>query len=257
MNEKSLVSPKEFIIRRQVGLFRKLKEKFFTGELVIENLMGTRSEFYLYMGRLVYATGGVHPVRRYRRLLNLYCPEALRNFTSDLAENMTSRENEENAISWEYSLLNVWLNKGILSRNQVIELTQILLSEILFDLSLVGKVTYDLRFFSYTINRSIVIDAEQVITKTNKLCHAWQNTELKLFSPNLAPIIKKPQQLKQKISMQDYQNFERYFNGKLSLRELSTYLKQDLINIVKVLSNHVTEGLVELIEIPDLPSPNN
>ena len=256
MNEKSIASAKEFSITRQVGLFRKLKEKFFTGELVVRTMQGTESHFYLYMGRIVYATGGIHPMRRYRRLLNVYCPQAWPEFYRHLQANLFSTSNQAKGISWEYLMLSTWLDKGILSRHQVAELTKNLISEILFDLSLVPKVTYELRFSSCQINPPIIIDVEQAITQSNNFCNAWQQTELRQLSPNLAPCIKNAQQLKEKVSLENYEVLERHFNGRLSLRELSSYLRQDLLNIVRAISNYIMEGLLELIEIPDLPNPS-
>ena len=50
-----------------------VKQQQETGCLVL-GLGSYCWQFYLFMGRLVYATGGVHPVRRWRRLGSQYLP---------------------------------------------------------------------------------------------------------------------------------------------------------------------------------------
>ena len=66
-----------FTATKQIELFESLKESRFSGQLVISNTQEHTWILYLYLGRIVYASGGMHPVRRWRRHVVAYCPERL------------------------------------------------------------------------------------------------------------------------------------------------------------------------------------
>jgi len=51
-----------------------LQKKQATGTLVVEG-EGQKWQLYWFMGRLLYATGGVHRVRRWQRVRRTHCPQ--------------------------------------------------------------------------------------------------------------------------------------------------------------------------------------
>jgi len=55
--------------------FTTLKPERFSGKLLLKGSLGQEWIFYLFLGRILYATGGIHPVRRWRRNLKVYCTE--------------------------------------------------------------------------------------------------------------------------------------------------------------------------------------
>jgi len=47
--------------------FLLMKEEQFSGQLILKNSLGYNWVFHLFLGRILYASGGIHPVRRWRR----------------------------------------------------------------------------------------------------------------------------------------------------------------------------------------------
>jgi chemotaxis family two-component system response regulator PixG len=68
---------RQFTATKQIELFESLKGSRFSGQLVIYDTQDCTWVIYLYLGRIVYASGGGHPIRRWRRHLVAYCPERL------------------------------------------------------------------------------------------------------------------------------------------------------------------------------------
>ena len=52
-----------------------LKPAKFTGTVLVKSSSGQEWTFYLYQGRILYVTGGLHPVRRWQRHLATFCPQ--------------------------------------------------------------------------------------------------------------------------------------------------------------------------------------
>jgi DNA-binding response OmpR family regulator len=92
--------------------FAALKQSQFTGQLSVKAEGGGEQQwiFYLYLGRLLYATGGTHPMRRWQRNISTYCPQIER-----YQENMPIDADSPA----EYQLLNLWLDRQQISREQV------------------------------------------------------------------------------------------------------------------------------------------
>ena len=56
------------------GLLGVRSRMHFTGRLDVRT-SGQQWSLYLYMGRLIWAAGGPHPVRRWHRYMTQYCPQ--------------------------------------------------------------------------------------------------------------------------------------------------------------------------------------
>lgn len=81
-----------------------LKQTQFNGKFVVKGPLQEEWIFYLFLGRIIYATGGNHPVKRWRRNLLVHCPEIDFNQLK-LPSNISSSCAEALNISWEYQLL--------------------------------------------------------------------------------------------------------------------------------------------------------
>ena len=77
---------KNFTVKQQTKLFESLKQAKFSGQIVITNSQDIVWVFYLYLGRIMYATGGLHPIRRWRRNLAAYCPQQISSFSEIQSE---------------------------------------------------------------------------------------------------------------------------------------------------------------------------
>ncbi|MGK7876645.1 MAG: response regulator [Xenococcaceae cyanobacterium] len=244
----------EFIASKQASLFQTLKQPRFSGQLVLRDPKGRESIFYLYLGRIMYATGGTHPVRRWKRNLAVHLPQIasdLATLQPDLAATAAGDFN----ICWEYDLLCLWVKQQKITREQVTRMISAVIAEVLFDLTQTGEVTYYVKPDKYLSTKIFLIDADQVIVEAWKLWQAWQAAKVADRSPNTAPVIRKPEQLRLRSSDQTYQALSKLLDGQHSLRDLAVQMKRDMVQVTRLLMPYIQLGLVELVEIPDLPAP--
>ncbi|BAZ44538.1 two-component response regulator [Chondrocystis sp. NIES-4102] len=243
----------QFTAAKQVELFDSLKESRFSGQLVLCDTQHTWI-IYLYLGRIVYASGGIHPVRRWRRHIVAYCPERLSN-VEDIQLALTSVAQEESRISWEYQLLSLWIDQNKVSREQATKVITATVIDVLFDITQAIDITYQTIKDNLLATRLILIDAEQIIKEANKLYTEWQEAKVADRSPDMAPIIRQPEVLQQKTSPQVYQNLIQLLDGKQTLRDLSVRMKRDVVTVTRSLLPYIQMGLVQLTTVSDITPP--
>ncbi len=244
----------QFTPTKQIELFESLKESRFSGQLVISDAQDLTWLLYLYLGRIVYASGGVHPVRRWRRHVVAYCPERL-SHVEDIQLALANIAQEESRISWEYQLLSVWIDQNNITRDQATKVIRATVVEILFDITQAVDVTYESLKDNLLSTRLILIDAEQVIKEANKLYSAWQDAKIADRSPDMAPTIRQPEALRKKTSAQVNQNLSQLLDGKQTLRDLSVRMRRDVVTVTRSLLPYVQLGLVQLAEVEDIAPP--
>lgn len=245
-----------FTATKQIELFESLKESRFSGQLIVSDTQERTWIMYLYLGRIVYASGGVHPVRRWRRHVVAYCPERLAD-SEALKTALAEIAREESRISWEYQLLSLWIDRGEITREQATKVIRASIIEVLFDVTQAMEIDYETVNDNLLTTRLILIDAEQVIKEANKLYHAWQSAKVADRSPDLAPIIRQPEALKSKTPLQVYQNLVQLLNGKQTLRDLSIRMKRDVVTVTRSLLPYIQMGLVQLVKVNDIPPPTS
>ncbi|HIK37092.1 MAG: response regulator [Geminocystis sp.] len=247
---------REFNAAKQAGFFENLKQPRFTGRLLFTGPKNVQWVFYLYLGRLVYATGGNHPVRRWRRNVIAYLP----NMPSQMAaiqEELDQIQIQGEDDCWEYELLCFWVDKEKITLEQASKFVRSTIVEVLFDMTQAMQVSCqlkpdkDLPFPT----RLVLLDAEQLIAEAQKLWHAWQAAKIADRSPDMAPVIAQPQELKQQTKPQVYQTLCQLLDGQHTLRDLSIRMKKDVVTVTRSLLPYVQRGFVRLVEIPDLPPP--
>ena len=243
----------EFNALKQAGFFATLKQPRFSGELILKDPRGNLSIFYLYLGRIVYATGGVHPVRRWRRQLAAFFPhfQALASLQDDLA----SLSPEQLRHCWEYQILCLWIEQGKITKEQAAKMIWSTIVEVLFNLTQAMQITCELQPDHHLSTQLVLIDADQAIGKAKQHWQAWQDAKIADRSPNLAPTITHPEQLQQQTSAQVYQTLSQLLDGEHTLRDIALRMKRDVLAVTRSLLPYVQSGWVNLTEIPDLPSP--
>ncbi|WP_019508932.1 response regulator [Pleurocapsa sp. PCC 7319] len=244
----------QFTATKQLELFESLKEARFSGQLVISDTQNHTWILYMYLGRIMYASGGVHPVRRWRRHIVAYCPERLSQI-EEIQLTLANIAQEESRISWEYQLLSLWIDQNKISSEQATKVIRATIVEVLFDVTQAMEVTYEPIKDNLLSTRLILIDAEQAIVEANKLYSDWQEAKVADRSPDMSPIIRQPEALQQKTSAQVYQNLRQLLDGKQTLRDLSVRMKRDVVTVTRSLLPYIQLGLVQLISIGDIAPP--
>jgi chemotaxis family two-component system response regulator PixG len=246
------ISIREFTSTKQTGFFETLKQPRFSGQLILSGPKGEKWDFYLYLGRIMYATGGIHPVRRWRRNLAAYFSELA---TESIQLDLASLGPFNIQVCWEYQLLCLWVEQQKITREQAARMIRHTIVEVLFDITQTMEVTCELRQDDLLSTRLVLVDAEQVIAEAQKLWHAWQGAQIADRSPNSAPIIRQAEQLQQQTSPQVYQTLKQLLDGNQTLRDLSVRMRRDVLTVTRSLLPYVQRGLVELINVADLPPP--
>jgi two-component system, chemotaxis family, response regulator PixG len=244
----------QFTAAKQLEFFESLKEAKFSGQLAIADAQDTSWIFYLYLGRIVYATGGFHPVRRWRRHLVAYCPQILGHFDEIQAE-LAKIPEEACRISWEYKLLSVWIDRQKVTREQAARVIYATVVEVLFDVTQAVEVFCETVKDNLISTRLVLIEAEQVISEATKLWQAWQAAKVADRSPDLAPVIRQPEALKKRTSPQVFQNLSQLLDGQQTLRDLSIRMRRDVVTVTRSLLPYIQLGLVQLVKINDIPTP--
>lgn len=234
--------------------FHHLKKIQFNGQVELITSQGQRWFFYLHLGWLMYATGGIHQVRRWRRNLAKVCPAILANSSALIIE-LPANEPENFTTCWEENLLSLWVTQQKITREQAAEATQAIVAEVFFDLLRTQSLAYQVKPDQLLSTQLILIDAEEVITKIQPTIQAWKIARLNEYSPNKAPLIKQSEQLEKSVSPSVYQALSHLLNGQYTLHDLALQMKRDIVQVTRPLLPYIQSGWVELISISDLPSP--
>ncbi len=243
--------PEMMVSSELLDEFRTCTQIQYSGKLNIKSSKGHKWIFYYRLGRIVWATGGTHPFRRWRRHMTQHCPDI------DIDEmQFNSRELSISKDYWDYKLLEVLHEKQKIKREHINSVVERTIAELMFDLA------QQAHFNQIQSDRSadVVLEAPMSFTSADMslkfMQDTWKNWSeagLANFSPDLAPILRRPEQLQQMVSPAVYKNFVNLMNGKYTLRDLAVKMKQSPLPIARSLLPYVLKGIIELIKVPDLP----
>jgi two-component system, chemotaxis family, response regulator PixG len=229
--------------------FKTCTQFQYNGKLNIKSSKDREWTFYYRLGRIVWATGGTHPFRRWRRQMTQYCPQIELDKIRCRAEDF--------AIDyWDYNLLDILYKRQKIQREQIQAIVENTIAELFFDLA------QELDFASVTcsLSQDVVLDmpmsftsADMSIKQMQDSWAIWSQVGLANVSPNSSPILRRTEQLQQMVSPSVYKNFVNLINGKYTLRELALKMKQDVMPVSRSLLPYILKGIIELVEVPDLP----
>ncbi len=230
----------------------RLIPKQFSGKLELQNTQGQLWQLYFHRGCLIWGSGGGNSWRRWRRNFTQFCPhipiESLSFQTYDVCE------------SWQYYIVFSLLTREQITISQAIAIINSNIVEILFDLIQqdnldtlqVTAITCNLQAeMKQPIFRMSIYEAFE---KVKPIWQGWCEANLFNYSPNLAPILNKSEELQSKISSVVYKKLEALISKKLTLRDLACYLKQDLFKLTLTLMRYVHQGVIQLTFLPDIPA---
>ncbi|MEH2022287.1 response regulator [Nostoc sp.] len=243
------MSHQEVISNNLVNEFKTCTQLQYNGKLNIKSSKGSQWTFYYRLGRIVWATGGTHPFRRWRRQMAQNCPEI------DV-DKLQLRLQDLSSDYWDYRLLEILYKKQKIQREQINSIVDNTIAELLFDLALQGN------FASISCNRSqeVILEtpmsftsAEMSVKHMQDSWKIWSEAGLANFSPDLAPFLRRPEILQQMVSQPVYKNFVNLINGKFTLQDLAVKMKQGVLPLTRSLLPYILKGIIELVEVPDLP----
>lgn len=233
-----------------------LRQQRSTGELVITHGKQTALQWrlYFFLGRLVYATGGPHTVRRWYRAYKYACPTYFN--ASYLARAQSDEE------LWEIDLLNQALNSGVMSTAEYKTIIRQILLEVVF--TLIGQKCLSTHWHAgkEIPQRTAFLAVEQLLHEAQTLRSEWRSAglgflqELLLqFSPDLAPVLKHRLHASTKQSATVDSTLLNLLRGDSTFWDIALATGRSLADVLRGLSPMIRLGVIELKEIADLPSP--
>ncbi len=238
-----------------------LKQEQFSGNLLVKSiaLEGTVEQdwnFCLFLGRILYATGGNHPVRRWQRNLLSQCPQLDIGQLKKLLVNISNSTSLSAVTSWEYQLLHLGVERNQISREQAAKTIAGIVCEVLFDISRSTQVSFQVKPEHISVPVQLaLLDPGLVLTEVQQQRQLWHKVNASDRNANQAPTIAHPEQLQQQVSAPVYQNLIKLLDGHRTLRELGVVMKRDAAQVTSSLLPFLKSGIVELVELADFPAP--
>lgn len=231
------------------GLLGLRSRMHFSGRLDVST-SGQRWSLYLYMGRLVWATGGPHPRRRWHRYLTQHCPH--------LSPTALALPPTDESPCQDYHALAVLAKRQQISPEQAVAVIRSTVLDVLFDI-IQQEETKPVTFKSDAsdlLEASLaLLNAEQLLAEIQPQWNAWRSLGLADHSPNLAPVLRHPEQLAEHTPEKIHKILVSLVDGRRSLRDLAMLMKQDLLQMTRILVPLYRKGLIGLMKIPDLTAP--
>jgi two-component system, chemotaxis family, response regulator PixG len=228
----------------------------FTGKLIVKTTSGLEWSLHFCVGRLVWATGGNHVVRRLYRHLS--------QSSSQITVKMLAlREKQGFKYGWDYQAIDTLVLRKQLTHEQAPKIVTQIIDEVLFDLLQCESrdwLTYayePIELQDSEIGFFILLNINPTLKRLLVRWKTWKESIVGNILLQAAPVLHDTQTLKLKIRPPVYQTLIKFINGKRTLREVAALMKKDEIQLVRWLSPLIRTGYVRLCELPDLPRPES
>lgn len=228
-----------------------LKQNNFSGRLQVQAL-NRDWVFYCYVGRILYATGGDHRVRRWQRILLASFPHLK---LSELAIEFQPFFSPGAAQCWEYQFLNALQQQGYGDRQRLTQVIHDVVLEVAFDIWQAQEHAVELQPEAPLEPRLVLLDPLQVVEDIEQNWQAWQLAGIANCLPNQAAVIVRPEQLQQQTSAAVYRTMSDLLGQQLTLRELALRTRRDIKDIIRSLLPFARTGVIQFRDVPDLPPP--
>ena len=218
----------------------------------MQTTAGQESTFYLAQGRIVYAMGGLHPIRRWRRNLLTYCPR-LPTYRLAWQIDLAKVVDEDMTLGWEYALLKLWVTQQRITQAQAQQVIRATVVEVLWDLIQVPPGTEQIQRSPTQATFFEPLTPEAIIAEAELWQQRWQDAGLNTYSLNQAPVIKQLEPFQHWSSAHSCQALVRLLNGQRTMRDLAVDLRRDPVDVARLILRCIQLDFVELTSVADLP----
>ncbi len=204
---------------------------------------------YFFHGRLVYATGSLHRVRRWRRAMKQQSPDYR-------VDEMPTGD------PWEYQCLSQSVAQNQLSVQQAQGVIKMSLEEVLFawvSNSALAAEWSAVQRFVLKDNSALGLllssaDVEGVLQRSHQLWNSWKAMELEPLNPYQSPILKLvSSELSNAATLPV--NLRPFLTGRYTLWDIACYARRPVNTITRFLLPWVQRGAIALEDVADLPHP--
>lgn len=245
-----------FLNSKIVRFIETLRRIQFSGQLQwADSTDQRRWTFYFHSGHLFYATGGLHPVRRWVRNLADYCPQFQLGI-SQLRQDLSKIYPDHTTFSWDYHLVCLWVKQNKLTLEQASQIIQSIVSEVLFELSQFSNLTHQIYKHQSVPELLVLVDEAKSFLDVQELWQSLLSWDIDSSCLDQAPLVRHPDLLQQQSIAEPVQALIQLLDGQKTLRDLALRVRQNVVQVAYLLLPYVQSGLIEFISIADLPVPD-
>ncbi len=225
-----------------------------TGQLNVSAASGERWSLYFCVGRLIWATNHSHPVHSLRRQLSTYCPEF--NF-----ETLAVRESDR-FVCWNYQVVWVLLKRNVLDKDTAIAIIEQTITDVLFDLfqqerrEALSFETVHHEALSILRMQIVAVNLKNAVKRAKVAFDEWKGAGLAQVSPNLIPVIRNAEGLRENVPAKAFEQLRKKVNGQRTLRELSILTKIEMTRLTKSLVPYIRKRWIDLVPAREIEQPS-
>jgi two-component system, chemotaxis family, response regulator PixG len=220
----------------------------FTGDLCFQTHNEATWKLSFRHGRVIWATAGIHRVRRWCCLTHLHLGSA--QLPSGAAASHSH---------WEYQSIQHLAHSGV-GRDKLQAMIHEAIQEVMFELIQILSNSWEAQ--TTVTEAPVKLDEpicffalNDLLNEVNQAWQAWCQAQLQIYAPTSAPVITSAEKLKRKLPEATYNQLSRMLQDKRSLRELAVLTRQDLAQLTQTLVGYERPGLIRFEPIPDLLLP--
>jgi two-component system, chemotaxis family, response regulator PixG len=237
----------------------EIKRQHFSGRITLQSPSGQQWCLYVYLGRILYATGGRHPIRRWVRnstisAVEISATDNLQRRIEALTDISALTPTELNSC-WEYYMLVNWAHQGRISRNALIKQIQTTIVEVLFDIIQAEKVSYEQIAQAQLSPQLTLIDIDRALSLAVQQQQQWQQIGLTGILPDQAIEISAIAQFQQMVSPSAFKVLQVVLDGQHSIREIAAKTRKSAVAIGQSFLSHLSAESLRLVDLPDFVSP--
>jgi two-component system, chemotaxis family, response regulator PixG len=230
----------------------------FSGTLSMKSESGQSWELLFYQGQIVWSIDLSQPNRFWQRHISSQLGDR-ENVLTKLSQALDRFQPKvftaaaENC--WQYQALLAFVESGQLKKEDINTIVLSSTRELLFDVFQANhrkKLTFQSHPETFFGRPIATITIDNVIEDATADWKAWRKQRLTVINPSKAPVIRQTVELYRQTSPTIYQNLARVITGNLTFREIATTIDQDLLLLTRSLARYVKNGIIELVELPDL-----
>jgi two-component system, chemotaxis family, response regulator PixG len=237
----------------------EIKHQHFSGRILLKSSLGQEWSLYIYLGRILYATGGSHPIRRWVRNTTIAGVDVSAakdlQVRIDALTDVSALTTAEMHSCWEYYLLVNWAHQGRIGRDGLIKHIQTTIVEVLFDIVGSPAISCERIEEKQLAPQLTLIDIDRALGIAVQQQQQWQQAGLADISPNAAIEIVSVTKFQQMVSTSAYESLKYVLNGKQSIREIATKARKAPVMIGQSFLAQIQAGTLQLVGLGDFASP--
>jgi two-component system, chemotaxis family, response regulator PixG len=237
----------------------EIKNQLFSGCILLKSQLGEEWFLFIYLGRILYATGGKYPIRRWIRHSTVAAVDistaADLQVRIDALTNISALTQAEIVSCWEYYLLVNWAKQSRISRDGLIEHIQSIIVEVLVDIVRAERVSCERITQTQLSPQLTLIDISRALDLAVQRQQQWEQAGLGDISPDNAIEIVAGGKFQELASPTAYKSLKPILNGQHSIRDIATRARKSPVVIGQSFRSHIQSNNLRLVELDDLIGP--